>query len=56
MLYPPPTLKKALDFLSRAKNKYPFDKVLSHCYPLEEINEAFEEQDKGHVSRSSIIM
>jgi threonine dehydrogenase-like Zn-dependent dehydrogenase len=56
MLYPPPTLKKALDFLSRAKDKYPFDKILSHSYPLEEINEAFAEQDRGHVSRSSIVL
>jgi D-arabinose 1-dehydrogenase-like Zn-dependent alcohol dehydrogenase len=50
------TLRKALDFLSRTKGKYPFDKVLSHSYALEEINKAFEEQDKGLVSRSAIIM
>ncbi len=50
------TLKKALDFLSRTKGKYPFDKILSHSYPLEEINKAFEEQDKGFVSRSAIVM
>ncbi|UCC60757.1 MAG: zinc-binding dehydrogenase [Dehalococcoidia bacterium] len=56
MLYPPPTLKKALDLLSRTKNKYPFDKILSHSYPLEEINEAFAEQDKGHICRSSIVL
>ena len=49
------TLKKALDFLSRTKGKYPFDKILSHSYPLEEINKAFEVQDKGLVSRSAII-
>ena len=48
-------LKKALDFLSRSKDKYPFEKILSHSYPLEEINEAFENQDKGHVSRATII-
>ena len=54
-LYPARALKKALDFLSRAKDRYPFDKVISHSYPLEEINQAFENQDKGHVSRSTII-
>ena len=48
-------LRKALDFLSRAKDKYPFDKILSRSYPLEEINEAFENQDKGLVSRSTIV-
>ncbi len=55
MLYPAEALKKALDFLSRAKDKYPFDKIISRSYPLEEINEAFENQDKGHVSRSTIV-
>lgn len=49
------TLKKALDFLSRTKGKYPFDKILSRSYPLEEINRAFEEQEKGLVSRSAIV-
>ncbi len=55
MLYPASALKKALDFLSRAKDKYPFDKILARSYPLEEINEAFENQDKGLVSRSTIV-
>jgi len=53
--YGPDTLKKALDFLSRSKGKYPFDRILSRSYPLEEINKAFEEQDKGLVSRSAIV-
>jgi len=55
MFYPADTLKKALDFLSRARDRYPFDKILSHSYALEDINEAFENQDKGHISRSTII-
>ena len=55
LLYEPYDLKKALDFLSRAKDKYPFDKISSHSYPLEDINKAFEEQDKGLVTRSAII-
>jgi D-arabinose 1-dehydrogenase-like Zn-dependent alcohol dehydrogenase len=50
------TLKKALDFLSRAKDRYPFDKILSHTYPLEEINKAFDDQDKGLVSRAAIVL
>ncbi len=48
-------LKKAIDFLSRSKDKYPFDKIISKAYPLEEIEKAFEEQDKGLVSRSTIV-
>ena len=54
MLYEANVLKKALDFLSRAKEKYPFHRILSHPYRLEEINKAFEEQDKGLVIRSTI--
>ena len=54
-LYNASALKKALDFLSRAKDRYPFERILARSYPLEEINEAFENQDKGHVSRSTIV-
>ncbi|MFC2027257.1 zinc-binding dehydrogenase [Chloroflexota bacterium] len=55
VVYDADALKKALDFLSRTKGKYPFNKILSRTYPLEEINQAFENQDKGLVSRSAIV-
>lgn len=48
-------LKKALDFLSRAKDRYPFERILSRSYPLEQINQAFEDQEKGLVSRATIV-
>jgi D-arabinose 1-dehydrogenase-like Zn-dependent alcohol dehydrogenase len=54
-LYTAETLKKALDFLSRTKSKYPFEKILCCSYPLEEINKAFEDQNKGLVTRTSIV-
>ncbi len=54
-LYTADALRKALDFLSRARDRYPFEKILSRSYPLEEINEAFENQDKGLVTRSTIV-
>lgn len=54
-LYSAHALKKALEFLSRAKDKYPFERMLSRSYPLEQINEAFENQDKGLVLRSTIV-
>jgi D-arabinose 1-dehydrogenase-like Zn-dependent alcohol dehydrogenase len=56
VMYGRETLKKALEFLSRARTKYPFERILSRSYRLEEINEAFAEQDKGLVSRSAIRM
>lgn len=55
IMYGRDTLKKSLDFLSRTKHKYPFDKIISRYYRLEEIDKAFEEQDKGLSSRSAIV-
>ncbi len=45
----------ALSLLQRTSGKYPFDKIVSHKFPLEEINEAFAQQDKGAITRSSLI-
>ncbi len=56
VMYGRDTLKKALDFLVRTRNKYPYDKILSRQYRLEDINQAFEDQNKGLVSRSAIVM
>jgi Zn-dependent alcohol dehydrogenase len=39
----------------RTLKKYPWDKVVSHKYPLDEINRAFAEQDSGHVTRAAIV-
>ncbi len=47
-------LKQALDFVARTRQKYPFEKVLSHVFPLDRINEAFEAADRGEVTRASI--
>ncbi len=55
MFYTATAMKKALDFLSRAKDRYPFEKLLSHSYPLEQINEALAAQDKGAICRSAIV-
>lgn len=56
LMYGRDTLKKSLDFLVRTRNKYPYDRILSHSYRLEDINQAFEDQDRGLVSRSAIVM
>jgi L-iditol 2-dehydrogenase len=54
-LYTATALKKSLDFLSRAKDRYPFEKILCCTYPLEEIERAFKEQDQGLATRTSIV-
>ncbi len=55
LYYDKKSIRNAVEFLSRSKGKYPFDKILAKSYPLEQINEAFEAQDKGLVSRSAIV-
>jgi len=48
-------LRGALDLMRRTLNKYPWGSVVSHKFPLEQINEAFAQQDKGHVTRAAIV-
>ena len=52
-------LPRALELLSRTRAKYPWHKLVSHRYPLEEINRAFEEADwalsQGKVTRAAIL-
>lgn len=45
MQYEPIALAQALEFLQRTRNRYPFHKMVSHKFPLEKINEAFEQSD-----------
>ena len=42
MHYNPWIMPAALDFLVRTKDKYPLSKVVSHSFPLAEVNKAFE--------------
>ena len=48
-------LRGALDLMLRTLTKYPWSRVVSNKYPLDEINRAFAEQDKGHVTRAAIV-
>jgi len=43
--YDPWVLPVALDFLQRTRDKYPIHQVMSHRFPLEQINEAFEKAE-----------
>ena len=49
-------LQQALDLVRRTRDKYPWDRVLSHTFPLEQINEAFEASDRGEVTRAAITL
>jgi threonine dehydrogenase-like Zn-dependent dehydrogenase len=54
-LYEPRHLWKGLKFLEETKDKYPYKKLVSHKFKLEEINKAFELFDQRKVLRPGII-
>jgi L-iditol 2-dehydrogenase len=61
--YSPWALGQALAFLRRTIRRFPFDRVVSHTYPLERITEAFQQADwrerggdRERVSRAAIAM
>ncbi len=57
-LYPPRVLEEAMSFLARTQDRYPYQKLVSHDYPLEEIDRAFSEADAfagGSVVRASVV-
>ena len=47
--------QQALDLMRRTRDRYPWDRVVSHTFPLERINEAFVEADQGRVTRAAIV-
>ena len=59
-LYPPDVLPRAIDFLERTRDRYPFDQLLSNDYGLEDIDRAFQEADalsgsNSGLTRASIV-
>lgn len=47
-------IPRALDLLVRRRDKYPFDRVISHTFPLDEINEAFRFAREGKPIRVAL--
>jgi threonine dehydrogenase-like Zn-dependent dehydrogenase len=43
--YDPRILPRALDFMQRTRGRVPWDKVVSHTFPLEAVNDAFAQAD-----------
>ncbi len=43
--YEPIVLAQALEFLRRNRSRYPFHKIVSHRFPLAQINEAFRQAE-----------
>jgi threonine dehydrogenase-like Zn-dependent dehydrogenase len=55
MWYDAQSLYQAVRFLASQAQHYPFSQLVSHKYPLRDINRAFEEQDAGRVHRSALL-
>ena len=53
--YDPWVIPRALDFLVRNRARWPFDKLISHKYPLEKIDQAFAESE-WHAKETTTIM
>lgn len=49
-------LQQALGLLERTHEQYPWHRVVSHVFALDEINEAFAAADRGEVTRAAITM
>jgi threonine dehydrogenase-like Zn-dependent dehydrogenase len=47
-------LRDALDLLRRTRQRYPFDRIVSHTFRLTEINEVMAAQDRGAITRASL--
>lgn len=52
--YKPWVIPKVLDFMVRTKAKYPFDKLISHKFKLEDIEKALNLGAEGKVIRAAI--
>ncbi|MBT3331751.1 MAG: zinc-binding dehydrogenase [Rhodospirillaceae bacterium] len=48
-------LRRGLELLHRGADRYPFEKILSELYPIDQINTAFAEADKGAAIRTGLI-
>ncbi len=54
IMYDPWVIPRALDFLVRNRQRWPFEQLLSHRYPLERIDEAFA-QSEWHAKETTGI-
>jgi threonine dehydrogenase-like Zn-dependent dehydrogenase len=50
------TIPKVLDFMSRTIDRYPFDKIISHKFKLQDAEEAMKQAMLGKVVRAAIVI
>jgi putative phosphonate catabolism associated alcohol dehydrogenase len=56
IVYEPWALPRAIDFLLRRRDTYPFGKIISDVFPFGEINGAFKFAEEGNAIRVSLKM
>jgi threonine dehydrogenase-like Zn-dependent dehydrogenase len=54
VMYDAWVIPTALDFLVRSRHRFPFDRLVSHTYPLAEINRAFADSEWHGRERTTI--
>jgi threonine dehydrogenase-like Zn-dependent dehydrogenase len=47
-------LQRSLDLMLRRREQYPFHKIVSDIFPLEEVENVLAEQNKGHITRAAL--
>jgi threonine dehydrogenase-like Zn-dependent dehydrogenase len=60
IMYDANVIPRALDFLVRNRTRWPFDRLVSHTYPLEQIDTAFREsewhgRDTTTITRAALV-
>lgn len=60
IMYDPWVIPRALDFLVRNRTRWPFERLLSHTYPLDRIDEAFaasewRARDTTNITRAALV-
>ena len=59
LMYRPSLLPELLDFLVRNQDQLPFNKLVSHTFPLADVNEAFEaaewSQRQTEITRAMLV-
>ena len=53
--YKPWVMPKVLEFLVRTRDKYPFEKLVSHKFRLEDVNEGIRQSLDGTVVRAGLV-
>lgn len=56
IVWEPWVLPRAIDFLLRRQNTYPFGKIVSDAFPFSKINDAFKHADEGRAIRVTLRM